>query len=224
VNTAPVTPLPFPPQARSILFCGGAFDPPHRAHVELADAARCRAAPEAWLLFVPAGRSPLKGASETPSQHRLEMLRLATAQLPQTGIWTDELDRDTPGARSYWIDTLRRARSCIDPQCELRFLIGADQAIDFHRWREPREILSIAQPLVLLRPPVTTVKDLRHQLSTQGVWSPDEVDRWTRCVVPLRLDPTSATEIRAKLARGEPHIPELYEPVLRYIRQHGLYH
>lgn len=222
VKTPADTPIPVSPGAAPVVLYGGAFDPPHIAHTVLPGLVRERMAPGGWLVFVPAARSPLKRASGTPDPHRLAMLRLAIRELPKAAVWTDELDRARPGEASYWVDTLERARAQL-PAVDLRFVIGADQALDFHRWREPRRILTLARPAVMLRAPAESAESLREGLLRAAYWSEDEVRAWLDAVVTVPLMAVSATEIRAKLASGTKDLPELDPAVLGYIREHHLY-
>lgn len=142
---------------------GGSFDPPHRAHLFFARFVLSQS-PEAVLLMVPAARSPHKAAGPWASpEQRCEMLRLGLADVglgtggragdraTRVGIWTDEIDRGGTGEVSYWVDTLRRARSLTPADGALSFVIGSDQLEAFDRWREPHEILRLASPIVLVR-------------------------------------------------------------------------
>jgi nicotinate-nucleotide adenylyltransferase len=158
------------PRITTVVLFGGTFDPPHLAHAQLAHEARDRAAADhpgsAWLLAVPAARSPHKSAGPIASDaHRAAMLRLAFADVPRAAVWTDELDRAAaaraaakPDA-SFAIDTLRRARAWLDAHggsaVTLRLLIGADQALALHRWREPAALIALAPPLIMLRATTT---------------------------------------------------------------------
>lgn len=203
-----------------VLF-GGSFDPPHRAHVRLSVLARDAVMPaDAWLIFVPAARNPLKQTGPIASAaDRIEMLRIATRGLERTSIWPDEIERaEGTGEPSYWVETLRRARRAVDEEAELRFLIGADAAVTFHRWREARAILELADPIVLPRPPIETAEALHGALDETGAWDASEIDRWRRALAPVPAMPLSATGFREEGAREA-----LDPPVLEYISHRKLY-
>lgn len=222
-----VTPWPLPGSVRDVVLVGGSFDPPHRAHVQIAERVRATAAPAAWLLFVPAAWSPLKdGVSTTEARHRVAMVRIATAGVPQTGVWTDEVDRAAAGERSFTIDTLRRA-AAIAPGVRLRLLMGADQAVLFHQWRDFREVLALGDPLVALRDPYSNRHVFAHAMMQTGAWSPREVEQWAgRCVTTgVPLLPDAATEVRQALLAGKPAsgISALDPVVAAYIAANGLY-
>jgi nicotinate-nucleotide adenylyltransferase len=87
-----ITPLPVPKGAAAVLLCGGVFDPPHKAHVEIPRRVRDELFGRgAWLVYVPAAKSPHKLDGPVASdEERVEMLRLATARVARCAIWTDE--------------------------------------------------------------------------------------------------------------------------------------
>lgn len=183
---------------------GGTFDPPHVGHLIVAQ--------DAWaaldldrVLFVPAASPPHKvGRVRTPAELRLEMVRAATAGDERFEVDELELRREGP---SYTVDTLRELRER-DPGAALFFLLGADQFRGFAEWREPEEIARLARLVVLSRsgqesvaPPIDAP---RHEL---GV---------------TRID-VSATEIRRRVAAGEP-IRYLVPPAVEaIIQREGLY-
>ena len=223
---APMTPIaawPAPPGAPVLLF-GGSFDPPHRAHTDLALAARDAVYPDdrhapAWLVFVPAARSPHKPTNPAATNaQRVEMLRLATADADRVAIWTDEIDRAHETAPSFWADTIERART-IAPDASIRFLIGADQAIAFDRWHAHERILELAEPAVLLRDPCATREAFRSTLLSTGL----DPAAWMPRLVETEVSPAASTNARDELARGGTPTDLLDPRVLDYIREHGLY-
>ena len=251
--TTPV-PIPTGADApRFILVFGGTFDPPHKGHIDLPvrvrdeldrrsgalGAAGSGGGAGGWLLYVPAARSPLKQdnpiASDADRRHMLE-LALAEAGTVRASIWTDELDRAAaalnagqPQPPSYTVDTLGRLRSWIDERglggTQLRLLIGADQAASFHRWRQPRDVLRLAQPVVMVRGGIETEKELTGEIRETGFWTVREIASWAGWVVPVgRLD-VAATQIRQALIAGNPGAIDALIPhaVAMFIRERRLY-
>jgi len=219
MNEIPVGPLPIPKSARTVLLYGGAFDPPHRAHVQLPPRAR-EAVGADLLLYVPAAAAPLKPGPVASNTDRIAMLEAALEDESDTAIATLEIDR---GGDSYTVDTLRHIRER-RPDVALRLLIGADQARQFHRWKEARQIIALAEPAVMLRPPAEDAEDLLADLAPH--WSGAEMDAWRRRLVTLPAIEASSTRVRELLA-GRPGAPELDRlltaPVRAYIRQNNLY-
>lgn len=208
--TTPPTPWPAPKDAPVLLF-GGSFDPPHRAHAEIAPLVRDRVlGAHAWLVLVPAARSPHKaGGPSAPDDDRRAMLALAFAGVERVAVWTDELDRAVRGEPSYWVDTLERARRARGSLAGARFLIGADQARAFGRWRRAHDIEALCEPVVVPRGDVTTIEDL-HGVVDAGAWARRWVD------LPTRAE--SSTRVRT---RGR--FDDLHPDVAAYIGERGLY-
>jgi len=189
---------------RPLLF-GGSFDPVTLAHVELGVTAMTERGFDA-LVFVPAARSPHKDAGPVASDaERVEMLRLATGGVAHATVWTDEIDRAGVGVGpSYWVDTIRRARAWgltrgVDAGA---FLIGADQAAAFDRWRDARWLFEYAEPLVMLRSPADSPDALMVALRSSGAWSDDDLALWRSRLVETPLRDSSATGVRGLLSTG----------------------
>lgn len=235
-GTPPTSPLPAPLDAAvrggaPLIVFGGTFDPPHLGHVSLPLAARDAVLPAAWLLYVPAARSPLKPAPGASDTQRLEMLRLALHEVPRAGVWSDELDRASwlaaraphaPPEPSYSVDTLRRLRTLLGPSADVRLLIGTDQAVQFQRWRGWREILTLARPLVMLRAPITTREALSDAMARAG-WSPGDREALVASAANVPLHPASSTAIRAGVAANAATLAHLHPRVADYIARAGLY-
>ncbi|MEO1535620.1 MAG: hypothetical protein AAFS11_08700 [Planctomycetota bacterium] len=221
------TPIPMPIEVNpdtGVLLVGGTFDPPHVAHIELPRRARDARRPEAGLVFVPAGRSPHKAVGPIASDaDRVVMLEHAIDGVQHAGVWMDEIDRAAGGDPSYWVDTLERARSLVG-DAWLGFVIGADQAVAFDRWREARRVLELAEPVVLLREPWGSAEMLLDAM--QDAWTDAELARWASWCVDVGTIDVSATEIRALLRedRENARLESVLSPgVLGLIRERGLY-
>lgn len=230
---------------RVVLF-GGTFDPPHRAHVVLPDAARralhARAggSQPTWLVYVPAARSPHKAEGPIASNaDRVAMLKLATAELSSAGVWTEEIDRVDRAARagvpaepSYSVDTVRAARAELDRLglygVELYLLMGADQALSFHRWRGPRELLRMCRPLVMIRGGVGSggdVAGLLGQLARLEFWTEPELEVWKSGLAAIPTMTLSATGVRHAAAQRDWTKVEdaVGAGVAQYMRERAIY-
>jgi nicotinate-nucleotide adenylyltransferase len=198
------------------LVFGGTFDPPHLAHAVLPSKAAAQLGC-AQILYVPASINPLKADSPpTSNEHRLAMLLLAIADVPDAKISTIEFDREGP---SFTIDTLR-ALQAIHPDTRLFLLMGADQSLDFHRWKQWQQILELAQPAVMLRPPwneTSFVQALRKK------YAEAEAEQWHKRMLHLPMLDINATEIRRRLAAGESVQGMLHRSVHEYIQANHLY-
>jgi nicotinate (nicotinamide) nucleotide adenylyltransferase len=119
---------------------GGTFDPPHLAHLILAQEA-LQALDLSKVLFVPAGEPWRKAGRElSPRADRLAMARLAVEDNGALVVSTAEVERPGP---SYTAETLAELRSQSASETELFFIMGADSLADFPHWREPQRILPV---------------------------------------------------------------------------------
>lgn len=237
--TTPTTPLPIPTgddRPAFIVLFGGTFDPPHKGHVDLplrvreALEKRADAGGRAWTVYVPAARSPHKVEGPVASDaDRLAMLGLATRGVACTAVWTDEIDRAVAGQPSYSVDTLRRAREWLDGHgcagVPMRLLIGADQALAFHKWQSPRDILRLATPAVMLRGDHAGERTLINKLGNLDYYTPAEMNMWRAAIVPMGKIDISASQVREALRFGSDASLLNFVPkaVVEYIRKHNLY-
>ena len=202
-----------------IVIFGGTFDPPTRAHAELAPQAAA-AVDASLLLYVPAAISPHKiDSPPTDPAHRLAMLHLVVDGIDGADIRDLELHRQGP---SYSIDTMRELRGEFDENTKLRLLIGDDQAVNFHAWRDWADLIELAQPLVLPRH-WSTAADFADALHNQGHWPDVDIDRWLAWRLDLPCMDTCSTEARRMIAEGRDMSDLLVPDVDDYIKSHGLY-
>jgi nicotinate-nucleotide adenylyltransferase len=179
---------------------GGAFDPPHLGHVALARAAVAALGLERLLVLIVA--DPGHKDTSAPAEARLELTRLAFADVPGAEVELDEHART--------VDSLEARR----PE-DAVFLVGADELVAFHRWKSPDRVLELVQLGVAVRPgvPDEQQREARARLS-----SPDRIHFF-------ELEPVavSSTEVRERVARGEPIDDLVPGSVAAEIERRGLY-
>jgi nicotinate-nucleotide adenylyltransferase len=176
---------------------GGAFDPPHVGHVALADAAERGLGLGDLVVIVVA--DPGHKDVHCPVETRLA---LARAAFPSRQVEVDHHART--------VDMLREGRWS-DPI----FLIGADEFADFPGWKEPETVLELARLGVASRPGYPSE---RLEAVLRGLEHPERV-----LFFEIEPVPVSSSEIREKVARGEP-IDGLVPPaVAAEIAARGLY-
>lgn len=201
---------PGPPPPQRIGLYGGAFDPPHNAHIALARAAVDQLALHR-LHIVPTGQAWHKTRALSDAHHRLAMCRLAFAGDARWQVDARELHRDGP---SYTVDTLEELRA-EHPGAALHLIIGADQAAAFHTWRRAADIARLAQLVIVPRGDVAAPDVPALMRALPGMPPPQLLH-----LPPL---PHSATALRQRVAAGQ-SIEDLAPPaVARYIADHHLY-
>ena len=195
--------------SRRIGVFGGAFDPPHLAHRALLETALAELSLDT-LLVVPTGQAWHKPRELTSCAHRLALVRLAFAGMPQVCIDTQEMDRSGP---SYTIDTLKSVASA-EPGAELYLILGADQAAALTRWRAWQQILQTAIICVAAR---------ADQVCAGTLFDAEKLfpERFLHLTLPAMQ--LSATQIRTLVCTGQSVQTLVSEPVARYIATHHLY-
>lgn len=195
--------------ARRIGVFGGAFDPPHNAHLALADAALAQLQLDV-LHVVPTGQAWHKPRPLTDSAHRLAMVQLAFAHHPRVVVDDCEIRRTGP---SYTIDTLRALHST-EPNAQLLLVMGEDQAHSLNRWHEISAIIQLA---------IISIARRAENTKAEGQFDPKNLPHAVFQPLQLPLMQASATEVRARLAAGEGVDHLVPDAVARYIAKHLLY-
>ena len=190
---------------------GGTFDPPHIAHLVMADQARSQLN-LSRVMLVPAGQPPHKlGRPVTPIEHRLAMTQLAIADDPSLALSRVEVDRPGP---HYTTDTLAELRAA-RPEDDLYLLIGSDSLRDLMAWRDPARIVAQARLAVMRRPDAEP--DMRAlESALPGIGARVE---W---VDAPWLD-ISSSDIQRRVRAGLSIRHLVPTAVERYIVEHGLY-
>ena len=159
------------------------------------------------LIVVPTGKAWHKPRDLSHGEHRAAMARLAFSHLSNARVDEIELNRGGP---SYTIDTLR-SLSDQYPDAQFFLLIGEDQGKALATWQEIGEIARRAIICVAERQTSESFEPVAasHDIPTQ----------------PLKLPnlPHSATEIRARVAQGQPIDALVSSTVALYIQSHHLY-
>ena len=118
---------------------GGAFDPPHRAHLVLAQLA-VEALELDELHIIPTGQAWHKARTLSSPEHRLAMTQLAFQDIPHMLVDDRELQRAGP---TFTIDTLEALQQ-ESPGAQLYLIMGADQFSAFQQWHKWQAIAGLA--------------------------------------------------------------------------------
>lgn len=226
---------------------GGTFDPVHRGHVALAQAAM-----EHYKLhrvyFVPANIPPHKQRQPLSAfSHRFAMLALATAhekaffpslleappEFLQNGTPSRKTQQEKP---NYTIDTVRRLKETFKASDRLFVLIGMDAFADIATWHQAEALFRECEFVVASRPGYS-LADVANALPVSLRPRPEATKPFHKqpatgdlvlkgAVIHLLGDlhqPASATAIREAAAQGKSLGRFVDAPVAEYIKKMGLY-
>ena len=164
----PIRLPPYAPGLKIGLF-GGTFDPPHAAHRAACLLALQRLELDrVWWLVTPG--NPLKDTGSLPAQEQ----RLAAARALADHPRIDVTDIEARFGTRYSVDTLRMLRRRY-PLVRFVWLIGADNLVNFHRWRNWRAIAALV--------PIAVIDRGLVSLGAHGALAPRAL---ARCRLPER--------------------------------------
>lgn len=193
---------------------GGAFNPPHNGHVNLA-----REAIEQLnlrrLLIIPTFESPHKVTKLADFDKRVEMCRRAFSPLDGAGkcdcrVEISDIEREMGGV-SYTINTIRELAKRF-PNERFYLIIGGDMLFSFREWYKFESILKES----------TVVAAAREEDSfADMVEFGREIGRVK--VIPTSVVDVSSTRIREAIAGGGDITELVPKSVAEYITENKLY-
>ena len=190
-----------PARGPRIGLLGGSFNPAHSGHLHISrEAIRRLRLDELWWMVSPG--NPLKTErGMAPFGARIESAKDTAHGQPRIRVTDIEARLGT----RYTVDTILALKRRF-PQYRFIWLMGADNLAAFHRWRGWRAIARAVPIAVFARPryvgesltapAMGWLRRFRHPAATARDWS-----RWSApalTILPVPLDPTSATQIRAR--------------------------
>ena len=184
---------------------GGSFDPVHSAHVALARLALTQLGLDE-VRWIPAGQPWQKTRRLTAASDREAMVRLAIVGEPRFVL--DRIELRRPGV-SYTLDTVRELKTTL-PDTEWVLILGQDQYATLHTWRDWRELIGMVALAVANRP------DAKPEVNPQIAREPHHS-------LTLPMMDISSTELRRRIAAGEPIAGLVPDAVASYLERHGLY-
>lgn len=179
---------------------GGTFNPIHKGHINIAQAAKSEYHLDK-VIFLTSGNPPHKqGEAILDAKIRHIMVKRAILGIEGFEASDYEVNRTE---YSYSVNTLRHFKE-IMPDDELFFIIGGDSLRDFHKWYKPEEILKLCTLLVYGR--------------SGGEFKSD----FAKPIHGERFD-ISSTDIREKLENDEDVSGFVPDNALEFINKYNLY-
>lgn len=194
-----------------IAIFGGAFNPVHREHVNLARAAVKELGLDK-LIIMPTAQSPHKsGKLVADFWQRFEMCRLAFSEIPQAEVSNYELTR---GGISYTYLTCGHFAE-LYKDAERYFIIGADMLENFPQWKNPQAILEKFSLAACAREDGNKFNEYKERV--------EEAFNTRVAVIPFIGEKVSSTAVRTLAALGEDFGGYVNADVCQYICENGLY-
>jgi nicotinate (nicotinamide) nucleotide adenylyltransferase len=190
---------------------GGAFDPVHLGHIEVArEVVRLGGVDEVWLMPC---YEHVSGKRMAPAEDRLEMCRLAVREERTLGVFDYEIRHQFCGETYHSIKKLLTEEIARN-QCDFSFIIGQDNADNFATWSNADNLERMIRFIVLPRAGMSPPSLSAWYLKPPHVFLHGARRDW----------PTSSTEIRRMLQESDRAVEGVLHPdVLDYIRTRNLY-
>lgn len=190
---------------KKVGFFGGSFDPIHFGHINLAIEIK-EILDLKKIIFCPTSISPFKKTNPplASKENRYEMLKLAIKDINDFEITDYEIKKE---GVSYTIDTLNSLKN----EYSLRLIITEDALPFFHLWKDFKEILKIAPPIIGIR---------KNELTEyQG----ENFILDSKNFVKTKVFDISSTEVRERIKKRLYTRHLVPKEVLDYIYKRGLY-
>lgn len=184
---------------------GGTFDPIHLGHIHLLKEL-LKTDLFTKIILVPAKQNPLKPLpSQISTPMRVKLIETALEELGDSRInlWEGELKRS---GLSFMKDTLQELQEKYRE--ELGLILGNEVFADLPKWREPKQVLNLANIVVVQR--TTSQINILSTLLQCGILDANEEDsliryaensRWVK-TIKINALPFSSTELRETLAKA----------------------
>lgn len=184
-----------------IAILGGTFNPPHYAHMFLANEVRTQLNYDK-VVFVPSN-IPAHKSTQIDPLHRLEMTRLITSQYDWAYVSDCDIRR---GGVTRSIDTVDDIKKEFNLKGKPGFIIGDDLVQGINSWKNPEFLFERCNLIIAVRDGIA-VADIKYKHET----------------IKNRIFPLSSSELRERVSNNF-NIDFLVPPnVIKYISDNGLY-
>lgn len=211
-------------QPPPLILFGGTFDPIHIGHMAIAQ--KLHEAFNQPVVFLPTAVPVYKPQPLTTPIQRLDMLKLALEDHPHFLIDTREILLNN-FCSTY--QTITEIRNQIGNQISINFAIGSDSLETLDTWQHWRQLLDLANLVVIRRPWYNLDKmstKLRQEYDKRIIYDIAPLSL-TQAGLIYTLDLTppniSSTQIRQLLQEGHDITDMVPEKILNYIIKNQLY-
>lgn len=185
---------------------GGSFNPPHIAHLILAESLYEKLSLDT-VLFMPSSTPPHKqNDTLLDPTDRLRLVNLAIAGNDRFSVSDLEIKR---GGTSYTIETITALKD-IYPNAALYLIVGLDNLVTFHHWVKYSAILDRCT-VVAMKRPGSAMKHVRKEIFEKST------------IVDVPYLDISSTKIREMIRQGKSVRYLVPDAVLEEIEKRGFY-
>ena len=198
---------------RPVGLFGGRFDPIHRAHLHIAQAAVKQLGLD-HLRWIVAGQ-PVHKLAVAPAWARLEMVRLAINDCndPKMVVDPREIEAANSAQSNYTVDTVASLKKDF-PNRRMIWILGEDQLKQLHSWSRWQQLTKEVEFAVCKRP----------ETGAPHPSLPKELEN-SLVIHTLRVDPDpiSSSMIRKRISLNQSLKGFVPDRVEDYIATHALY-
>lgn len=192
---------------------GGSFDPVHMGHINAALAFKEELSLDK-IIVIPAYQPPhKKGLALTPSEHRMNMCKIAFGNLDGFEVSDMEIKREDEG---YMSDTVAQLRE-LYPNDEFFLLMGGDMLLYFQHWHAWQKITDEAVLAVAAR---NFDDDSALEAEAAVLRSYGAEVR----IIPIDVKEISSTSVRESVRKADDISSIVPQGIADYIWDHYLYY
>ncbi len=189
--------------------CQGTFNPIHKAHLRVCEYVLANFDFDK-ILFIPACNPPHKNFNPEYSNHRLNMVKLATENNPK--FETSDIEYKREG-KSYTYLTILELYKMYKVDGKINFIIGTDAFKKIESWYKVDELKNLVKFIVFVREDKFEISEYDY-LRLKGFDFEFQA---------LPFEDISSTELRQKIKKGERVSEYLPKQVEEYIKKNELY-
>ncbi|QGU00028.1 Nicotinate-nucleotide adenylyltransferase [Candidatus Syntrophocurvum alkaliphilum] len=198
---------------KAIGILGGTFDPIHFGHLIAGEYARHEFDLDR-IIFIPSARPPHKdNVNVLDSNHRYNMVKLATQENMFFEVSTLEMERQ---GYSYTVDTVKYFATRYE-EAEIYFIMGVDALLFINTWKNLDELIAMCKFIIVTRP--------GYELNQNDQCFNNLPSNFWESIEFLEIPgmDISSTDIRDRVQQNKTIKYLLPRLVEEYIKKHNLY-
>lgn len=189
----------------------GAFHPPTLGHLQVAKIVldSSKTFDEVW--FMPCYKH-MYGKNMTSPEHRLEMAKLLSKNDGRIKVYDYEIKNKLSGETYYLLQRLIDEKFAKD-EYDFSFIIGMDNANNFHKWVNYEHLEKLARFVVIPRTGIKRNESVDWYLKSPHIYIATE-----------QTMEISSTQVRNMIANDDYNVENYVDKeVLEYIKKNNLY-